>query len=49
MLEEAFAKVPMVEPKDAMKWLTDSDTIFVDVRDTLIYTGYWESERSHPC
>ena len=35
MLEEAFAKVPMVEPKEAMEWLNDSDTIFVDVRDTL--------------
>ena len=35
MLEEAFAKVPMVEPKEAMEWLNDADTIFVDVRDTL--------------
>ena len=33
MLDEAFEKVPMVEPDEAIKWIDDPDTIFVDVRD----------------
>ena len=33
MLDEAFDKVPMVEPTEAIKWIDDPDTVFVDVRD----------------
>ena len=33
MLNEAFEKVPMVEPTEAIKLIDDQDTVFVDVRD----------------
>ena len=32
-IDEAFDKVPMVEPTEAIKWIDDPDTVFVDVRD----------------
>ncbi|MDG2064669.1 MAG: hypothetical protein P8L36_06720 [SAR324 cluster bacterium] len=33
MLDEAFEKVPMVEPAEAIKWIDDPEAVFVDVRD----------------
>ena len=33
MLDEAFARVSMVESEKAMTWVDDPETVFVDVRD----------------
>ena len=33
MLNEVFAKVPMVEPEKTLAWVDDSETTFLNVRD----------------